>query len=142
MLTLVLIASLVATTVMTLFSYIVAHLKKTNFKEPELLNELWNNSQLPIYPSKESVVGWVCHYMMGIFFGLIFFVIFTYTSLDFSILNYILFGIAAGIMGILGWQFLFWINPNPPDIQINHFFIHLIIAHMIFGVVIGLICTI
>lgn len=138
MLIVILTGSLVATTAMTLFSYIVAYLSNSNFKEPELLNILLNNSQLPISPSKKSIVGWSGHYILGLIFGLIFYMLFTYTPLNISIFNCIWYGIAAGIMGIIGWEIMFRISRNPPKIKLRSFYIQLIIAHLLFGIFIGI----
>jgi hypothetical protein len=44
-------------------------------------------------------------------------------------------GIVAGIIAIVAWQVMFALNPDPPSIKLKSFYIQLLIAHIIFGLV-------
>lgn len=131
----ILISGLVATSVMTLFSYLVSHFKSNQFREPELLNSLISRSEIiKLKPSKNHFLGWLIHYIIGWGFVVIFHLIWTYSELPVGIVSGSLFGFLAGIIGIFGWKMMFRLNQNPPEIDFGQFYFQLIIAHILFGI--------
>lgn len=128
-----LIFSILATLLMTAFSYICAMLTGNNFREPELLNQLINTSVIPAKPGKNSVLGWLLHLFIGFVFGVMMFLVWEFFDLSSYLIFGIMAGIIAGIIGILGWQLMFYLNPQPPDIDLNKFYTQLIVAHVIFS---------
>ncbi|PKD17013.1 hypothetical protein APR41_06135 [Salegentibacter salinarum] len=130
----ILISGLVATTSMTLFSYLVSNFKSKQFREPELLNSLISRSEIiELRPSKNHFLGWVIHYLIGWFFVVVFSLIWEYTQFSTNIISGAVLGLAAGIIGIFGWKTMFKLNQNPPEIDFSQFYIQLIIAHILFG---------
>lgn len=133
--TLVLIPALVATSAMTAFSYIFSAIVKKQFREPELLNTLlmrWSNRFEQL--TKGSVVGWVIHYLVGIFFMLVFHLLWEGLEIEATVLSGIILGFAAGILGVIGWNITFWIHPNPPKLDFKQYYVHLIASHVVFGI--------
>lgn len=131
----ILISGLVATTVMTLFSYVVSNFKAKQFREPELLNSLISRSEIiELKPSKKHFLGWIIHYLIGWFFVVGFSFIWEYTQFSADIISGAVLGMAAGIIGIFGWIMMFKLNQNPPEIDFSQFYIQLIIAHILFGI--------
>lgn len=129
------IAGIVGTSFMTLYSYITSSYRNKHFREPELLNYLVDHSNfLSLNPVKNSLVGWLIHY--GIGFILLFLVLFflSITNVDISFYSSLIIGVVAGVIGIVGWQILFILTSRPPKIELKKFYLHLIIAHVIFTV--------
>lgn len=129
-----LIPALVATSAMTAFSYVFSAIVKKQFREPELLNLLlmrWSNRFEQL--TKDSFVGWVIHYLVGVFFMLFFHLIWEGLGIKATALSGIIMGFAAGILGVIGWNITFWIHPNPPKLDFKQYYVHLIMAHVVFG---------
>lgn len=129
------IAGIIGTSFMTLFSYITSYFRNNNFREPELLNYLVDHSNfLSINPRRNSSVGWLIHYVIG--FLMLFLVLtgLSITDTGASFYSSLIIGVVAGVIGIIGWQVLFILTPSPPEIELKKFYLHLIIAHVIFTV--------
>ncbi|WP_158858121.1 hypothetical protein [Lunatibacter salilacus] len=108
---------------------------KKQFREPELLNILlmrWTNAFRQL--TKSSLLGWVIHYLVGVFFMFVFYLIWEFMEIEATLLSGGIMGFAAGILGVIGWQFTFWIHPNPPKLDFKHYYVHLILAHVVFGI--------
>lgn len=130
----VFIAAVAATTAMTLFSYIYSAAVRRPFREPELLNLLLDRWAMNTRgPSKSSLIGWFIHYGVGLVFMGVFYVVWQVTELDLKIGTGALMGFLAGIVGVVGWHLAFKIHPNPPELTLTHYYIHLILAHVVFG---------
>lgn len=129
--------SIVATLAMTFFSYALSYFTKSKFEEPQLLNLLvTRHKQLKNLTSREHVIGWALHFGIGLVFVILFYVVYKIFDLSITYKFGALFGFIAGIIGVLGWQILLYIHPNPPDFNRKLFFIQLVIAHIIFGLTI------
>ncbi len=131
----VLIPALVATSAMTAFSYIYSVIVKKQFREPELLNKLlmrWSNRFQNL--STNSLLGWIIHYLVGVFFMFVFYLIWEKLEIEATVLSGIILGFVAGILGVFGWNITFWIHPNPPKLNFKQYFVHLILAHVVFGI--------
>ncbi|MGA9324511.1 MAG: hypothetical protein WBV11_03565 [Salegentibacter sp.] len=130
----IILAAITGTSVMTIFSYIMAYIKNDQFKEPQLLNILINNSEtIPLKYSKTGPVGWIAHYVIGTLMYLSFALLWNFTELDVSWISAAFLGIGAGIIGIAGWHLMFYLNARPPEVNLNGFSIQLMIAHLIFS---------
>lgn len=131
---LIVVSGFIATSLMTLFSYLISNIKGRQFREPELLNILISRSTLfPWKIKKDSWVGWAIHYSIGWFFVICFYLIWKYTKMEPSVATGALFGFLAGIIGISGWKIFFLLHHDPPEIDFKNFYIQLIVAHIIFG---------
>lgn len=131
---LIFLSGLIATSLMTLFSYIWSGIGGNKFKEPQLLNQLIQRSAtIRLNPGKSNVTGWIIHYTIGWFFVLCFHLIWSYTILEPSLGNGAILGAIAGVVGITGWKTFFYLNADPPEIEFRKFYFHLMLAHIIFG---------
>jgi hypothetical protein len=131
---LILLSGIVATLLMTAFSYVMSVVFKDQFREPQLLNQLISGaSSIPFTVSRFSIAGWIIHFLIGILFALQFNLLVNHMELEPYLHHGLVFGFIAGLIGIIGWKVMFWLNDNPPEININKFFFQLVIAHMIFG---------
>ena len=132
---LILLSGFAATSTMTAFSYLVANMKKSQFREPELLNILISRSRsTSLKISKNHFAGWLIHYSIGFVFVGIFHLLWKYTELPVSLWSGAGLGFVAGIFGIGGWIAFFKTNSNPPEIEFKDFYIQLLVAHVIFGI--------
>ena len=128
------LSGIVATSLMTAFSYLVAALRKSQFREPELLNILLSRSKkFPKNPGKKNVIGWVIHYFIGWIFVFVMALLFTFTEQEPTLGVGAFLGFIAGIIGISGWRIFFFFSNDPPEIEFDLFYFQLIIAHIIFG---------
>lgn len=131
----ILLGTVLGTTLMTIFSYIIAEITEKQFKEPVLLNRLVDRfPNLEVDVSSKSLIGWILHYGMGLFFLITYYLLWKYTFIEPTILYGILLGFVSGIVGITVWKVTFSVHPNPPSVDLEKYFIHLLIAHIIFGI--------
>ena len=126
-------STIAATSTMTLFSYVLSWSVKKCFKEPALL-ELVFESLLNI-KSKfgKMLVAWVFHYSVGLFFILAYELIWSRTSLDPNWKSGLIFGMACGIIAIFAWSVLLRIPKQTPKVHRTQYFTQLLIAHFIFS---------
>lgn len=127
------ISGSIGTSGMTAYSVFASHNTQQQFKEHEILSELIK----PITPFNKTLrdtIGWIGHYGMGI--------IFAYANLKYQQKRHLnptlsrgaLLGIVNGMIGITIWRIIFRLHPNPPDIHLRKYLMHLIFAHIVFGI--------
>ena len=125
----------VATSLMTLFSYIFSAIRKKQFREPELLNDLLKRMNIIAGSHfKNHPAGWIIHYAVGWVFVFSYYLLFQYSKVNPTLWVYIALGFICGIVGIAGWKLTFTIHPDPPDIHFSEFYVHLLAAHIVFGI--------
>ncbi len=121
---------------MTFFSYTISFIRGKEFKEPQLLTKLLYRQ---IHTSRlrgvENMPGWIIHLSIGYIFIAIMDCAFLFSGVQPSLWWGMIFGTGLGIIGVAGWKILFAIHPNPPEIHFREFYIQLLIAHIIFGLV-------
>ena len=131
----ILLAGLAGTTLMTAYSYAVAEKKRKQFKEPQILNKLLQRMDFPLeIKNKHHLAGWVLHYQVGIFFSIIYDLLWRKTSIRPTFINSVIMGAITGIFGILVWKTTFALHPNPPAIHFKEYYRQLLIAHVLFGI--------
>lgn len=130
----ILIATLIGTSLMTLFSYAVSEAYRKLFKEPVLLNLLLERAGIVnIADSRKDAIGWILHFLIGLAFVIIYDRIWAWTDLEPSWLNGLIFGAVSGIVGILSWMIMFALHPREPRIDFKLYYWQLFFAHIIFG---------
>lgn len=131
-----LVSAVVATSIMTAFSYILSNIRNKQFREPELLNIVLSSSDLfNLELSKKSSVGWILHYLIGLILVLIFEILLKFELIPISITSGAIFGFVAGIMGVFGWKLFFYLSEKPSEITWNiEYYLQLIVAHILFGI--------
>lgn len=128
----ILLAALIGTTLMTLFSFFVSDTTRKMFKEPVLLNILLDRTGLVnINDSLRNVLGYILHYLVGIVFVIGFDLAWAYTALDPNWASGILLGAVAGLVGILIWVITFKIHPHEPKIHFKEYYLQLFFAHIL-----------
>ncbi|NEN24223.1 hypothetical protein G3O08_11990 [Cryomorpha ignava] len=130
----IIVAAVCATTVMTAFSYAISFIFKRNYKEPALLNRVLDQLQFFPFPAKRnSLVGWVLHYLIGLGLTILAVFIIYLTDWQFTRLYGIGYGFVAGIIGILSWKWMLKMHSYSPRIDVEGYFEQLLVAHILFG---------
>lgn len=129
-----LLVSVIATSFMTGFSYVFYYITGKEAREPFLLNYIISR-KLPYVAQNKfyySAIGWVIHYALGI--GFVFFneLLFYIFKVPRTLIWGIPFGVIAGIVGIIGWMFMFKLAEHLPKINYTYFYAQLVVAHIIF----------
>lgn len=133
----IIIASLVGTSFMTLYSYYISKKEKQEFTEPVLLNKLIDRSEnLPEIENKEEdshPAGWLLHFGTGVGFMLCYYFLYKKALTSPSLSKGLLLGSASGLVGIGVWKIMFASNNNPPRNNRYRYYRQLFIAHIIFS---------
>lgn len=127
--------SIIATSLMTLFSYALSRLTGQQFREPQLLNLLiTSSSTISFTPEIGSRVGWLIHYLIGVFFSITFYFFYKAKWLELEIFHTLLYGLGFGFIGIIGWKIMFLKVNLQENIPYRKFYFQLVLAHLIFTI--------
>lgn len=129
----ILSASIVGTSTMTLFSYFLSGKLNKQFIEPELLNKLMSDNRVIRYLKKNSLPGWFIHYLIGMLFAMSSHFIWKASKINPSLQSGALLGLMYGLIGISGWHLIFKLHPNPPAVNLQEYYLHLLAAHLLYG---------
>ena len=125
-------AGLVATSLMTAFSYAVSAMERENFKEPALLTLFVKRSTAIRNPLVNSI-GWPVHYGLGIVWAGVY-TFWTERLQDkASAKQALLFGVFSGTVGVIVWRAMFRMHPHPPKTAYPEFYLQLFVAHILFA---------
>ncbi|MFC4097281.1 hypothetical protein [Euzebyella saccharophila] len=131
----VLLATGLATIVMTIFSHVLSWYTAYVFNEAHLLNLLFDNAKESKKRRKNinHINGWLVHIAIGL--GMAIGLYFAYLTpfLMNNLLKAIAWGILAGALGIIGWCLLFNVYDKPEKTSLKPFFVQLVIAHILFA---------
>ena len=126
---------IIATIVMTIFSYALSAITNNQFEEPQLINSLFKRSGTCSFKLvREHVLGWAIHFIVGVVFVGCFYALNIFGWFDHSWFSGATFGLLAGIVGALSWGIILKTHPNPPSMNMTGYLLQLIPAHIIFGV--------
>ena len=131
----IVIAGIIGTTFMTLYSYGKAKKENQQYVEPVLLNELIDNSStLPDLNNERShPAGWGLHYGAGILFVIAYWLIWRKALERPSLPRIIIIGSVSGVTGIMVWKTLFAHHENPPGNNRYGYYRQLFTAHIVFA---------
>lgn len=128
-------ATLVGTSAMTLYSYVISKKRKQQFTEPVLLNELMDrSSDLPeIDNPKSHPAGWAGHYGVGLLFVISYYLLWRRTLTSPTIGKSLAVGSASGLLAIAAWHIMFSASNNPPQNNRKRYYGQLFVAHLVFS---------
>lgn len=128
-------AGIAGTSLMTVFSYVCQLIFNKKLGEPKILSQFLQKSPLELgNKSRITFWGWVIHYITGFAFA---FLLAGYVYVFAQPISWgmaILLGFALGLLGIIGWQILYRIHPDPPVFDRSAFYLQLVVAHIFFGI--------
>jgi len=130
-----LLIAFLATSAMTWFSYAMSETFRELYKEPVLLTYVVKKLNITISKRWQKIWAWLIHYIIGLLFVIGYHIIWVNDILPISPLTALIFGVISGIIGIIGWVFLFKITHHQPTIDFKGYYIQLFFAHVIFAIV-------
>lgn len=125
-------AGVVATSVMTAFSYAVSAVERENFKEPLLLS-VFMERMTGLHHPLIKVSGWPVHYTLGCVWAGIYVLWAERFRRKASFKNALVFGLFSGTVGVIIWRAMFRHYPNPPKTAYRSFYRQLFVAHVLFA---------
>ena len=130
-LSIIVIAGLMGTSFMTIFSQILGKVMGQNFNEAELINKLLNRRGRTYH-----YLGWYIHYAIGFIFAAGLRALYLLTEFERYIIIGIPIGLGLGAFGGMCWYIFFFKKTETPNLEFKNFFGQLLIAHVIFTVVV------
>ncbi len=133
-------AGIIGTIAMTFCMYLATFILKKTMKVVKILGtmltfETTEEGKLTEKPFS-IFIGIITHYLVGIFFVIIYYFLWKNGIGKPDFIYGAIFGFLSGVFGIIVWRIFFAIHPNPPkNINLKDYFINLVIAHIIFGIV-------
>ncbi|MGC1632430.1 MAG: hypothetical protein WA749_10000 [Gelidibacter sp.] len=118
---------------MTVFSAIWSKLVHKQFREPTLLTKILIKE--PVNISKKDhpkVLGWTIHIFLGLCFLALYEGFWYVLNVNRTFLWALILGVFMGILGILGWSFLFKMVSFYKEFDYKDFYIHIFFAHIVF----------
>lgn len=130
----IIIAGVVGTTFMTLYSYLKARKENQEYVEPVMINKLIDDSEnLPRIKNEDShPSGWVLHYATGIGFMGGYYLLWHKALAKPTLIKILVIGSLSGLTGIAVWKLLFTQHNRPPQNYRYGYYRQLFIAHIIF----------
>ena len=129
----ILMATIAATSLMTLFSYIISASARELYKEPVLLTYILSSLKIEVTPPTKTFLAWLLHYIIGLAFVVAYHFLWVYHVVEMSWPAAFVLGALSGIIGILGWVLMFILVPQKPNIDFTGYYVQLFFAHIIFG---------
>lgn len=126
------VTGVTGTSFMTLFSYLVSHIERENFSEPEHLGTLIHRL-LPGTKKLNQVQGWAAHYAVGLLFATVFTELWERQKAKPSLKNALLLGGISGALAVGVWKLTFKLHPAPPWIKYTKYYTQLVPAHVVFA---------
>ena len=123
-------STLIATSTMTLFSYILSAFAQQNFRETDLLAQLIRGWKPSLKRSSSQLLGWQAHYSLGVIWGSFYAMT---RNRNRPLASSLLFGCTGGLSAIFFWKKAFDFNPKPAPTQRRDFYVQLFFAHLIFS---------
>jgi hypothetical protein len=128
-----LMAAIIATSAMTLFSYIISESFEELYKEPLLLKFILDRLNFTFSESLKSICSWIIHYGIGLIFVIVYHILWKYKIVPFTILSGVYLGALSGLAGITGWIIMFKLSRFERKVSDKGYYIQLFFAHVIFG---------
>lgn len=131
----IIVAGIVGTTFMTLYSYWKSRQERQQYVEPIMINKLIDKSaNLPEIQNEDShPAGWGLHYLAGIAFVSAYWLIWNKALSKPTTVKILVIGLISGGIGIAVWKLLFVQHDNPPHNYRQGYYRQLLVAHILFS---------
>jgi hypothetical protein len=126
-------ATVIGTSVMTLFSHWISSVSKKNFTEPEVLRVVATENFPRTSPRLLEKASWTTHYGVGLAFTGLYSQVWERTPLKPSLASGAALGALSGVAGILGWSEAFKTDALYSAKDRQEYYTQLMLAHIVFG---------
>jgi hypothetical protein len=134
MVILLLVVAFIATSAMTIFSYVISASFKELYKEPLLLKYILVKINVSVSDNLKEVLAWVIHYAIGFLFVLSYYFLWKLGIIHLTVLNGLYIGAISGIIAIISWIIMFRLSGFNRKATDKGYYTQLFIAHIIFGI--------
>jgi hypothetical protein len=133
------ISGIAGTFLMTLFMDAASLLTKYNFHVPGILGTMVTMETKPSGRISDSVVskvwGYSLHYLIGIFFAVLYQNFLQAGLGSGSYGNALLFGAGAGLVAITFWYSILKLHPLAPAVHLPLYLVLIFLSHLLFAIV-------
>ncbi|MFC5625063.1 DUF6789 family protein [Algoriphagus winogradskyi] len=130
------LAGVVGTIAMTICMYLYSFSTKQFTKVIHILGNMLVGESNYYTPSRNAwVIGTIAHFGVGVLFSFAYFLLWNWGVFRINLEDSVLIGFISGVLAIGVWQGYIILHSHPPTFSHIHFFIALLIAHIIFGLV-------
>ncbi|MFD1605386.1 hypothetical protein ACFSJW_02205 [Flavobacterium artemisiae] len=136
-----LITTIISTSAMTLFSYLISENFKKLYKEPVLLKLILDRCNITVSEFLQSIYAWVIHYIIGFIFVFGYYLLWDNKIVPLTILSGLYMGAVCGIIGIISWIIMFRFSGFYKKASDKGYYLQLFFAHVIFGLTAFLVYT-
>lgn len=128
----IILATTIATTHMTILSYLFSGAFREFYSEPLFVKYITKLFGKYLSVNSEKIIGWFIPYVSGLFFVIGFDILFAYNFIDLSWWSGFIFGLLAGGIGLGWWHLMFRISYSI-DIDFKRYCIQLLLIYIAFG---------
>ncbi len=128
----IIVSGISATILMTIFSYVISIIFKKQYREPVLLIEIIKKIIPSISPNKTTLIAWSIHFIIGITFVILYYILESLNIFSFNPIVAITLGIFSGIIAIINWNILFKVSQHHKKKDVGYYS-QLFLAHIIFA---------
>lgn len=130
------LSGVAGTMAMTLVMYLYTFFTQQFTKVIHLLDSLLAGNLDFKNPQKSTLmIGTIAHFGVGILFSFSYFLLWNWGVFQINFKDSILIGVVSGLLAIVVWKGYLSFHNQAPDISQTHFFIALVVAHLVFGIV-------
>lgn len=130
-------AGIVGTIGMTLVMYGYSVIFHKNTKVIHILGIMvtGSTSKAGISNWKAILAGTLGHFGVGIIFSLSYFLLWNWGVFTLKFGDSVLIGLLSGILAVFVWGGFLKLHYNPPKLNLPHYFVALMLAHLVFGII-------
>ena len=130
----VVIASVIATSVMTVMSYAVSNYLGRQYREPVLLRYFLDSFNLSWTARSSIILSWLLHYSIGIALVTAYQMYWSFVIIENPWWNLALLAVITGLIGVGSWKVIFKMCKYKPHIDYLGYYIHIFLVHLIFTI--------
>lgn len=123
------LAGIGGTALMTGFVYFISWITKNDFKVVKILGRMITNRT----GRKSIMTGMIAHYLIGVFFAVIYAWLWSRGIGSPTISSGLVFGAANGLFAMLFWFTFIKLHPNPPAVKLPAYLIVIGVGHLFFS---------
>lgn len=131
------LSGIAGTFLMTLFMGAASLLTKYNFHVPSILGTMVTMETKPSGMVSDSIVskvwGYSLHYLIGIFFAVLYQNILQAGFSSGSYGNALLFGTGAGLVAVTFWYSFLKLHPLAPAVYLSLYLVFIFLGHLLFA---------